>query len=112
MFDDPPEAIDVLLEHGWVEISDFTYMPPSDTPSQLEQDAIQYLVEEWDYGYCPRDAAPIEPFRFVLPSWRAPGLLSAWRSHLDREHVDPSSFASTRQWARTSIRLDPVAPCV
>lgn len=61
MFDDPPEAIDVLLEHGWVEISDFTYMPPSDTPSQFEQDAIQYLVEEWDYGYCPRDAAPIEP---------------------------------------------------
>lgn len=47
------EAIEVLEKHGWSMSPGFIWSPPAPTykPSQREWDAIDYLIQEWDYGY-------------------------------------------------------------
>lgn len=54
MFPDIGYAECVLLEAGWA-CKDFYWTPPAGAPSEHELDALDYMIEEWDYGYKPRE---------------------------------------------------------
>jgi hypothetical protein len=49
-FADDSEALEVLEGAGFVLLPDWTWQAPGRAPCIEELDAIEYLMEEWDYG--------------------------------------------------------------
>lgn len=50
-FADDSEALDVLEGAGFVLLPDWTWRGPEGRQPCIEElDAIEYLIEEWDYG--------------------------------------------------------------
>lgn len=50
-FADDSEALELLEGAGFVLLPDFNWRAPAGRKPCLEElDAIEYLIEEWDYG--------------------------------------------------------------
>jgi hypothetical protein len=44
------EALSFLYSQGYEMTREWEWIPPKREPTEREIDAIDYLVEEWDYG--------------------------------------------------------------